>query len=70
MVDVTQVCSLCNGQKSYVQEKGESSVLIDPCPRCDGTGVMALFSINLDDIMDKLNDIKEKCDEIMEKLKE
>lgn len=74
---ISTACYKCNGVGVWVKNTIDGEISIDPCPVCQGSGLLPMYSVELDKIVDKLNDlkdkckdIKEKCDEIMEKLKE
>jgi len=64
-MDITRTCLSCAGTGTRTvswTEQGEG--VNDTCTICNGTGVVDVYSIDLSDITNKLDDIKEVVDEI------
>jgi hypothetical protein len=67
---LSAICPRCvNGVAQVLDSEG---VMIEenPCKWCNGESKFLIGTLKVDDLIDKLNDVKEKCDEIMEKLNE
>lgn len=67
-------CTQCGGDGQFEIGSGQHQQTI-PCnwPGCVNGYIQCskiILDPGLDDIMDKLNDVKEQCDAIMEKLNE
>jgi DnaJ-class molecular chaperone len=74
---ISKNCYKCGGSGIWIKTTVGGHVPVNPCPVCQGSGLLPMYSVELDqivdkvdDLIDKLNDVKEKCDEIMEKLNE
>ena len=75
MTDILRTCVQCEGTGTidlYSAGSPSPSGSME-CPRCLGSGKVAICEIDLsdmidsiDDILDKLNDVKEKIDELGE----
>ena len=77
MLKIYLRCEKCDGDGiayEYTYDADGNQVgdpeVIDPCPECDGEGFIEDGCIEgkdtLEDILDKVNDIKEKIDEMLE----
>lgn len=67
---IKAVCQNCGGDGLiHDQNSPEGFPSEIPCADCNGTGEIE-SNLKLDDLWDKILDIKEKCDEIMDKLNE
>ena len=71
--DIYQTCLMCKGEKVSLR----AGKIIDPCPCCKGEGKTNVLATDIDDIIDKqenisdrCDDISDKCDDILEKLNE
>jgi hypothetical protein len=81
MKELTTTCTSCGGTGETGGTEidpgtGEPIPSDDPCPKCNTSGVIPLGDLSddfidfLNDLKDRIIDVKEKCDEIMAKLNE
>lgn len=64
---ISTTCYKCNGSGVWVRNTVEGEIPVDPCPVCQGTGILPMYSVELDTIVNKLNNLKDKCDSIKDK---
>ena len=66
-------CYHCKGSgevPDYPDSGGNPPLGTETCPVCNGVQTIEAYSIDLSDIIDKLDDIIDKCNDIFEKVNE
>jgi len=68
MLQIGKVCFKCNGEGKYLQERGVSAEMIDPCAVCDGSKYLPVYYLNTTPLENKLNSIEAKIDELLTRI--
>lgn len=71
MTDITRICPRCKGTGIYKRSdltSPDGTTDVEPCPTCNGAGVLVVASIDLGDINEKLESIKTTVKTILDKI--
>ena len=69
---ISTTCYKCNGAGVWVRNTVDGEIPVDPCPVCQGSGLLSMYSAALDDLEAKMDDLtknlkalEKTCDKIL-----
>lgn len=69
---ISTSCYKCNGAGVWVRNTVDGEIPVDPCPVCQGSGILPMYSAALDDLEAKVDDLaknlkalEKTCDKIL-----
>ena len=71
VVEVRKTCPHCHGSgetPDYPDSGGSPPSGTETCTECNGNTTVLVFSVDLGDMDDKLDDIMDKCNDIFEEV--
>jgi DnaJ-class molecular chaperone len=68
--EILSDCESCGGDGIREHVVGNSTWGTESCPPCDGTGKYVSGTVDLSDLEDQIDDIINKCNDILEKVNE